>query len=57
LWQEATQIKSHDERLNFLKTTVVNRLESLTELANAYGTPWYARLEASKVDENWHRGY
>jgi len=57
LWQEATQIKSREERLKFLETTVVNRLESLTELANAYGTPWYARLEASKVDENWHRSY
>lgn len=57
LWQEATQIKSREERLNFLETTVVSRLESLTELANAYGAPWYARLEASKVDESWHRSY
>lgn len=57
LWQEATQIKSREERLKFLETTVVSRLESLTELANAYGTPWYARLEASDVDENWYRRY
>ena len=57
LWQEATQIKSREERLEFLETTVVSRLESLTELANAYGTPWYARLEAGEVDENWHRRY
>ncbi len=52
--EEVIQI---DERLKFLETTVVNRLERLTELANAYGTPWYAKLEASKVDENWHRSY
>ncbi len=57
LWQEATQIKSREERLNFLETTVVSRLESLTELANACGTPWYAKLEASDVDENWYRRY
>jgi tagatose 1,6-diphosphate aldolase len=57
LWQEATQLKSREERLKFLETTVVSRLESLTELANAYGTPWYARLEAGEVDENWHRRY
>lgn len=57
LWQEATQIKSREERLNFLETTVVSRLESLTELANACGTPWYAGLEAGEVDENWHRRY
>lgn len=57
LWQEVTQIKSREERLNFLETTVVSRLESLTELANACGTPWYARLEAGEVDENWYRRY
>ena len=57
LWQEATQIGSREERLNFLGTTVVNRLKSLTELANAYGTPWHTKLEASEVDENWHRRY
>lgn len=57
LWQEATQLKSREERLKFLETTVVSRLESLTELAKAYGTPWYARLEAGEVDENWHRRY
>jgi len=57
LWQEATQIKSREERLKFLETTVVSRLESLTELANACGTPWHARLEAGEVDENWHRRY
>jgi len=57
LWQEATQLGSREERLKFLETTVVNRLSSLTDLANTYGTPWYARLEASKVDESWHRSY
>jgi len=57
LWQEATQIKSREERLNFLESTVIQRLESLTKVANAYGTPWYAGLEATEVDENWHRRY
>jgi tagatose 1,6-diphosphate aldolase len=57
LWQEATQIGSQRERLNFLETAVVERLMSLTELANAYGTPWYTKFEASEVDENWHRNY
>jgi tagatose 1,6-diphosphate aldolase len=57
LWQEATQIDSRQERLKSLETTVVQRLQSLTELANAYGTPWYTKLEASKVDEHWYRVY
>jgi len=57
LWQEATQISSRQERLKFLETTVIKRLESLTELANKYGTPWHTKLEASEVDESWHRAY
>jgi tagatose 1,6-diphosphate aldolase len=57
LWQEATQISSRHERLKFLETTVVERLQSLTKVANSYGTPWHAKLKASEVDENWHRAY
>jgi tagatose 1,6-diphosphate aldolase len=57
LWQEATQISSRKKRMAFLENTVVSRLQSLTELANTSGTPWYTKLEASEVDENWHRAY
>jgi len=57
LWQEAAKIGSRQERLAFLEDTVVNRLESLTELANAHGTPWHAKISASDVDENWHLAY
>jgi len=57
LWQEATHINSRQERLKFLGTTVVKRLKSLTELANTCGTPWYARVQATKINENWHRNY
>jgi len=57
LWQEATQISSRKKRMAFLENTVVRRLQSLTELANTYGTPWYTKLETSEVDENWHRAY
>ncbi len=57
LWQEATQIDSRQERLKFSETTVGERLESLTELANKYATPWYTKLEASEVSESWYRDY
>jgi len=57
LWQEATHINSRQERLKFLGTTVVKRLKSLAELANTCGTPWYARVQAAKVNENWYRNY
>ncbi len=57
LWQEATQASSRQERLKFLETTVVERLENLTKVANKYATPWHTKLEASQVDENWYRAY
>ncbi len=57
LWQEATRIDSRRERLKFLETTVVKRLESLTQLANAYGTSWHAKLKAGEVGEQWYRTY
>ena len=57
LWQEATQVSSRQERSGFLETTVVERLKSLTDLADSYGTPWHAKLEACEVNETWHQGY
>jgi len=57
LWQEATQISSRKKRMAFLENTVVGRLQSLTELANTCGAPWYTKLEASEVNENWYRAY
>ena len=57
LWQEVTGITSWQERSKFLETIVVKRLQRLTELANTHGTPWYTKLEADHVGENWHRSY
>jgi tagatose 1,6-diphosphate aldolase len=57
LWQEATEISSRQERLKFLETTVVKRLEGLTKLANTHATPWYTKLEAGEVEEHWYRAY
>jgi len=57
LWQEAAQISSRKKRMAFLENTVVGRLQSLTELANASGAPWYTKLEAGKVNENWYQAY
>jgi tagatose 1,6-diphosphate aldolase len=57
LWQEATSIVSREARNSFLSTIVVERLASLTDLANARGIPWYTKLKFSEVDEDWHRRY
>ena len=57
LWQEATKLSSRHERLEFLQATVAKRLESLTELASTYGTPWHTKVGARQINEHWHHAY
>lgn len=57
LWQEATSIKSREERQEFFRTTVVDRLRILMSVANAYGTPWYRRISAPAIEEGWYQSY
>jgi len=57
LWQEATGMSSREERIEFFNTTVVERLRLITAIADAYGTPWFARVDAPEVSEDWHATY
>jgi tagatose 1,6-diphosphate aldolase len=57
LWQEATSIKSRQERQDFFRTTVVNRLRIIMAVANAYGTPWHHKVAAPDVAEGWYTQY
>jgi len=57
LWQETAYMSSRQQRLTFLETTVVQRLETLTRIANNYGTPWHTKLESSEVNQSWYRAY
>lgn len=62
LWQEATRIKSRSERVHFFETTVVARLREVSEIANAHGRPWYAKLGVDNgqfppPEEGWYRVY
>jgi tagatose 1,6-diphosphate aldolase len=57
LWQEATTMASRDERVEFFNTTVVDRLRLITAIADAYGTPWFARVDAPEIDESWYAAY
>ena len=62
LWQEAGEIHSREERMNFFKSTVVSRLKELAEIADSYGTPWYDKLGAENgrftpVAEGWYQSY
>lgn len=60
LWQEALNIVDSQERVKFLSTTVVDRLERLKEIATKYGTPWHKRVPREtwpQVAEKWYASY
>ena len=62
LWQEAPQIRSRTERIRFLETVAAQRLRQLAEIADAYGTPWFAKLgvqngQFDPVAEGWYQNY
>jgi tagatose-1,6-bisphosphate aldolase len=62
LWEEATQIRSRDQRMNFFQGETVSRLQQLAEIADKYGKPWYAKMVAqdgqfAPVAEDWYQRY
>jgi len=62
LWQEATGNSSRAERYKYLATTAARRLDMLTAVADAYGTPWYAKLGSedgsfAPTSAGWHLSY
>jgi tagatose 1,6-diphosphate aldolase len=62
IWQEAVSIVDKKERLNFLKTTVADRLKELMDITTKYGVPWYRKLGLQadtllEVKEGWYKAY
>ncbi|MDP3878791.1 MAG: tagatose 1,6-diphosphate aldolase [Dehalococcoidales bacterium] len=62
IWQEATRIEDDGERVHYLSTVAVERLEKLSEIAAKYAVPWYRRFGASfqelaDISEGWYRSY
>jgi tagatose 1,6-diphosphate aldolase len=62
LWQEATLINSRGERRRFFESQTVARLKELTEVADAWATPWYAKMGYSdgrfpELAEGWYKRY
>jgi tagatose 1,6-diphosphate aldolase len=62
LWQEATDIKTREERQKFFAVTARERLQKLADIADEYGTPWYREMgapegEFAPVAEGWHTEY
>ncbi len=62
LWQEASQFRSREERMNFFKDKTVPRIREIAEIADRYGKPWYAKMGVENgqflpVAEDWHQNY
>jgi tagatose 1,6-diphosphate aldolase len=62
LWQEATQLDSREERLNFFKRQTISRLKELTRVAEEWATPWYVKMgykdgRFPELSEGWYKSY
>jgi len=62
IWQEAIHFTDKKERVKFLSTTVVERLNELAIIAAKYAVPWYRKLgisthELTTIQENWYINY
>jgi len=62
LWQEATQMRSREERIAFFRTTTVQRLREIAEIASRDGRAWHARQgvetpQLALVSESAHHSH
>ena len=57
VWQEAADLKG-DQRLEFLRTTAVERMQRLTALCDALGRPWTEAFPVeTSTQEDWYMQY
>lgn len=62
IWQEALQLADREQRVKYLKTTVVDRLKELVEITTRYAVPWYRKFDVKPdalvtVPESWYKIY
>ena len=62
IWQEALHFTNKKDLRKFLKTTVVDRVKELADIATKYAVPWYRKIglktnELVAVPENWYVNY
>jgi len=62
IWQEAMHIDNARERVHYLSTIGVDRLNRLSEIASKYAVPWYKKLgvtaqELVETSEKWYEQY
>jgi tagatose 1,6-diphosphate aldolase len=62
IWQEALKYPDAADRMEYLNTTVADRLKDLCEITVKYGTPWHKKMNmaegmAKQLTENWYQKY
>jgi len=62
LWQEATHIRSREDRKTFFKNETATRLLELTGMADKWASPWFAKSGygngwLEELSEGWYKIY
>jgi tagatose 1,6-diphosphate aldolase len=62
IWKEVFQVKDAGEQTRFLKSTAVERLKKITEIASRFAQPWYKKLGLpasvlTETSEKWYLNY
>ena len=56
IWKEAVLLPDND-RIEFIRTTATQRIQSLTETTTQYARPWTDYFELPQGDELWYEQY
>jgi len=61
IWKEMFEAPDEEERFRFLKTTAVERLKKISEIAARFAQPWYKKLGLTarlvETSEKWYTQY
>ena len=56
VWKEATDL-GNGERLHFLQSTAMARMQKITQVVGDLAKPWTAYFNSDRVDESWFENY
>lgn len=57
VWGEAATLANHDERLKWLRSVGVERIQRLSDIAQHHASSWRAYYEPPSITTSWHIDY
>ena len=57
VWGDACKITDRQARIEWLKTTGVERIQTLNDIANQHATSWKTIYTAETITPSWHENY